>query len=90
MTLHDKLIAALMAYDRKQSTKRGYNPYALGIYFERAGQVCADIQGGKPVRKALLDGFSDRLLTVVLKAAGESDFTASESTESPLAYTPSR
>lgn len=88
MNLHDRLIAAATAYDRKQSTKRGYNPYALGIYFERIDAVCQDIDHGKPVRQALLDGFNDRLLTIMLKAAGESDFTAAESTSSPIVYNP--
>ena len=28
------LVMALTEYDRKQSTKKHYNPYALGIYFQ--------------------------------------------------------
>ena len=33
--LHFKLVHAVTEYDRKQSTKRGYNPYALGQYLQR-------------------------------------------------------
>lgn len=87
MTLRDKLIHAATEYDRKQSTKRHYNPYALGAYFERIDEVCADIKSGKPMREALLDGFNDRLLTIMLKAVGEADFTAAEAVKSPVVYT---
>ena len=72
MRIRDKLISAATAFDRKQSTKRGHNPYALAIYFERIDLVCKEIDGGKPIRQALLDGFNDRLLDHLLKSVGES------------------
>ena len=71
MTLKDQLLSAATAYDRRQSTRRGYNPHALGIYFERIDEVCADVQRGASVRRALCAGFSDRLLDHLLKAVGE-------------------
>ena len=86
MNLHDKLILAVMVYYQRQSTTRHYNAYALGIYFERIEAVCADIEAGKPVRDAILRGFNDRLLTVMLKAAGEQDFTATESAKQAVCY----
>lgn len=69
------LIHALTEYDRKQSTKRFYNPHALGIYFQRVNAVCADIERGATPRAALLAGFNDRLLDVCLRAIGESKST---------------
>ncbi len=75
MTLHDKLLAAIMEYDRKEATKRGYNSFALGIYIERLHDVDADIAAGANVREAIVAGFCGRLLTRLLKAAGEATDT---------------
>ena len=36
MTTLDQLQSLVTQWDMKQSKKRGYNPYALGIYFEAA------------------------------------------------------
>jgi hypothetical protein len=36
MNLQSQLDHYLTQWDIKQSTKRGYNPFALGIYLERA------------------------------------------------------
>jgi hypothetical protein len=38
-TFHDKLIHELTAMDRKDSTRPGYNHYALAQYFEAAEGV---------------------------------------------------
>lgn len=88
MTLKDKLISAATAFDAKQSRKRFYNPCALGIYFERIDEVCADIERGADPRSAIMAGFSDRLLTAMLKAAGLPDFTRDEMLTGPLTYEP--
>lgn len=63
-----RLVHALTAYDSKQSTRKGHNPYALGIYFQRVDEIIADIKAGADVRAAICAGFSDRVLDVVLKA----------------------
>lgn len=42
MTLHDRLISYLTQYDKRQSTRRGYNPYALAQYF-RAAEDLKDV-----------------------------------------------
>lgn len=39
LDFHTRLIHELTALDRRQSTKRGYNPNALGIYFRAAENV---------------------------------------------------
>lgn len=69
MTLHEKLIHAATVYDRKQATRRGYNPYALGQYFMRIDEVCRDVAAGAPPRQAIAAGSTGRLLDVMLKAA---------------------
>jgi hypothetical protein len=82
-----RLVHAVTAYDRKQSTKRGYNPYALGQYLERVEMIMGDIANGAEPRKAILAGFNDRLLDHCLKAVGETGFTANE-VSGQWAYTP--
>jgi hypothetical protein len=66
-----RLIQALTAYDRKQSTRRGYNPYALGQYFERVENIMRDIAGGATPRQAIIAGFTGRLQDAALRAIGE-------------------
>lgn len=78
MDIKSTLIHAVTEFDRKSSTKRGYNPYALGIYMQRVDEVCADIERGASPRKALCAGFNDRLLDHCLKAIGEKPFTREE------------
>jgi hypothetical protein len=88
MNTHDKLIAALTAYDRKQSTKRDYNHYALAQYFARVDDVHADIAAGASVRAALVAAFCGRLLDVCLKAVGESKSTDDDQRLKSLSYRP--
>ena len=58
---------ALVRYDRLQSGKRHYNPYALGIYLRRADEVRADYVKGTPLAEALTRGFTDRLRDYLLR-----------------------
>ena len=88
MKIKDLLIHALTDYDRKQSKKRGYNPHAPGIYFQRIDEVCADIERGTKPRAALLAGFQDRLLDVCLVAIGEPKFTQAEKDGANYVYAP--
>ncbi len=76
-TAHERLIHALIAYDEKQSTKRGYNPHALPLYFEaleNAENDAAILNSDTPfawsarMEVALKKFFCDRVLAVVLKA----------------------
>lgn len=66
----DTLIHAVTAYDRKESTKRGYNRNALGIYFNRIDDICADIDAGADPRQAIVAGLSGRLVDHCLRALG--------------------
>lgn len=88
MTLKLKLVSAATQYDARQSRTRFYNPNALGIYLGRIDEVCRDIEAGMNPRTAIMCGFNDRLLTVMLKAAGLADFTAQEAQAAPMTYTP--
>ena len=83
-----RLVGALTEYDRKQSTKRFYNPHALGIYLERCEQVIADIERGASVRDAVMAGFSDRLRDHILRALGESVATKQEAMSGSNVYRP--
>lgn len=63
--LHLKLVSALTDYDRRESKKKWYNPWALGQCF--AALERAESEGGD-IREALERNFSGRLLDKVLKA----------------------
>jgi hypothetical protein len=86
MTIHDKMIHAVTDYDRKESTKRGYNIYALAMYIGRVHDVEADMEKGLPIRVALLRAFNGRLLDAVLKAVGEPKFTRDEMQKQSYTY----
>ncbi len=62
-----RLISAFTEYDRRESSKRHYNHNALGIYFARADDICADIAKGAEPRAAICAGLSDRLLNFILR-----------------------
>jgi hypothetical protein len=66
--MRQKLVNALTDYDRKQSTRRGYNPHALALYFEALDDALAQAEKGKPINTALESMFNDRVLSVCLKA----------------------
>lgn len=76
--LHLLLAHAVTAYDRKQETKKGHNPYAIAHYLHAVDDAVALIEKGSTVRAALLATFNDRLLDVALKAVGEAPFTRDE------------
>lgn len=75
MNLQTKLVMAATEYDRKQSTKRGYNRYALSQYLARISEVVADIEAGADIRKALVAGFNGPLCAKLLKVAEQSPYT---------------
>jgi len=61
---------ALIRYDRKQSTRKYYNPHALNLYLARAEEVQAEIAKGKSPRQAVIDSFTDRLRDYLLREMG--------------------
>ena len=76
---HDKLLHAVTEYDRKQSTKRGYNHYALAQYLGAINdRIIPAFESGTPIRQAILKGFCGRLADVCLRAVGEPKTTDAE------------
>ena len=82
-----RLVHAVTEFDRRASTRKGYNPYALGSYLERVDAIAQDIANGASPRKALCAGLSDRLLDHCLKAIGEPPFKREE-LDGPVYYRP--
>lgn len=83
-----RLTHALTEYDRKQSKKRFYNPYALGQYLLRLDSVCEDIEQGAEPRQAILAAFNDRLLDVCLRALKLPISTNDETINASIVYNP--
>jgi hypothetical protein len=67
MDLHSRLDHYLTQWDIKQSAKRGYNPFALGIYLERAERVAMDVANGSTVSDAISVHFCDRIAAMLLR-----------------------
>jgi hypothetical protein len=61
MDFHSQLDHYLTQWDIKQSTKRGYNPFALGIYLERAADLASDVAQGATISDAIDVHFCDRI-----------------------------
>ena len=76
--IHAKLFNAVTEFDRKQAKKLFYNRYALGHYCAALERVNEAMDAGASLREAILANFLGRLLSAVLKAAGEPDFTIDE------------
>lgn len=70
MNDHQKLFSAVADYDRKQSTKKGYNPYALAHYAKALQNVDRYVALGHPLRDAIVNCFRERLCDTLLKAVG--------------------
>lgn len=61
------LSQALTTYDRKQSTKKHHNPYALGLYFQALERCERMSSAGHDLRLCLLNCFNGKLLDYLLK-----------------------
>ena len=77
--LHTRLVHALTRYDRQQETRKGYNPYALGIYMQTIKRIEYNTTQGIDLRVALCKHLSGRLLDCALKACGLPKATREES-----------
>ena len=67
MNLHSQLDHYLTQWDIKQSTKRGYNTFALGIYLERAADLASDVAQGATISDAIDVHFCDRIAAMLHK-----------------------
>jgi hypothetical protein len=88
MTIKDKILHAVTEFDRRASTRKGHNPHALSIYFERVAQICEDIDNGADEREAILAGFSGRVADACLKAIGLPISTTEEARSGRVYYSP--
>lgn len=73
-----KLSHAVIEYDRKQSTRRGYNMYALSHYCAAVQAIEADVDTGIALRAAILEHLTGRLADAVLRAVGLPKMTDNE------------
>lgn len=70
MNYNSLLTAAIMKYDREESRKSYYNPYAMPQLLKRVTDVVADIDRGANPREAIIAGFNGRVADLALKAVG--------------------
>ena len=66
----NKIVSALISYDKKQSTRKGYNPYALPQYLAAVDNVESRMAKGYTLREAIIKSYLDRLCDAVLRALG--------------------
>jgi hypothetical protein len=67
MDLHAQLDHYLTQWDIKQSTKRGYNPFALGIYLRQAERIAEAVNQGATISDAIDKHFNDRIAAMLHK-----------------------
>jgi len=67
MDLHAQLDHYLTQWDIKQSTKRGYNPFALGIYLRQAERIAEAVNQGATISAAIDVHFCDRIAAMLHK-----------------------
>lgn len=84
--IENALQSALTQFDAKElartggSRAKGYNPNALGIYFNRVADIVADIEAGATPRAAIVAGLTGKVQAVCLKALGLDKQTEAERT----------
>lgn len=70
METHDKILHILIEHDRKESTKPGYNQYALAIYCGGLQAIDEELSAGSELRACLVQHFCGRLLDKILRGLG--------------------
>lgn len=73
-----KIINAFTAYDRRASSRKDHNPYALGHYCKALHRVDRYLEAGYPLRSAIVSCFCGRLCDSILRAIGEPLMTKEE------------
>lgn len=76
--IRHKLSHAATDYDRKQSTRKGYNMYALSHYLGAIQDIETAVDAGIPLREAIVTYTNGRLATALLKAVGLPALTIEE------------
>lgn len=79
-----RLAHLITQWDMKQSTRKDYNRYALGLMLQSLHEnVEPALAAGKSVREAILSGFHGRLGDFLLRAVGEKIATREERMMNP-------
>lgn len=73
-----KILNAIVEYDKKESTKKHYNPHALALCCGSLQNGDIYVKEGKTLRQAMVKCFNGRLLDKVLKAIDEPISTKEE------------
>ena len=74
---HDRVYAALVAYDRRQrilasrNPRRSWNCYALALYLQALDRADAAVYAGAEIGPALREQFCGPVLAAVLRSIGE-------------------
>lgn len=76
--LHAKLLNTLTEYDAKESTKKGYNRYALALYCGALIKTIRYADNGCGLRDAIVTCFCGRLCDKLLSAVDLEKMTADE------------
>lgn len=87
-SVHNALIHAATQYDIRQSTKPGYNAYALAQYFGRIEETERDIANGATLRAALVAAFHGPLLNALLRGVNQPKLGAEEKQFGRVVYIP--
>ena len=88
MNIKDSLVSLLTRFDERESKKKNYNRYALGIYLQRADSVLKDIEMGAKTRAAIVAGFNGRLGDFILRGLKLPVTTEQEQIGGGWAYRP--
>ncbi len=67
--LHSRMAHIVTTYDIKESTKRGYNRYAIAMYLGAVQEVCAELEANPNLetRKVIISHFNGRLCDAILR-----------------------
>jgi hypothetical protein len=76
--VHFAMVHAVTVYDRRESTRRGYNRWAFAQYLQAIDGVEGLVNEGKSIRSAICECFIGRLAAAVLKSVGEPPLTDEE------------
>jgi len=78
--LHSQMAHIVTAYDIKESTKRSYNRYAIGMYLGAVQEVCAELKANPNLdtRKVIIAHFNGRLCDQILRGLGFNQQTKDE------------
>ncbi len=77
LSLESRLAHYVTQWDQRQQRSRYYNPFALGIYLERAERVATEVSNGERLSIALERNFNDRLLAFLQKQFKPEELTRS-------------